>query len=40
MSFEGLWKQDWTAGSRQCNGCSRCHTRGHGQESTSSMHWH
>ena len=40
MSLEDLWKPDWTAGSRQCNGCSRYRTSGHGQGSTSDMHWH
>lgn len=37
MSLKDLWRPDWTAGSRQCQGHSRCRTRGHGQGSTSAM---
>lgn len=31
MSLKGLWRPDWTAGSRQCQDCGRCRTRGRGQ---------
>ena len=41
MSLKDLWRPDWTAGSRQCQDCSRCPTRRRGQGSTSAMprHW-
>lgn len=37
MSVKDLWRPDYTEGSRQCQGCSRYRTRGHGQGSTSAM---
>lgn len=40
MSLKDLWRPGWTAGSRQCQGCSRCRTRGRGQGSTSAMPRH
>ena len=40
MPLKGLWRPGLTAGSRQCQGCSRCRTRGRGQGSTSAMPRH
>ena len=41
MSLKDLWRPGWTAGSRQCQDCGRCRTRGRDQGSTSAMprHW-
>ena len=37
MPLKDLWRLGRMAGGRQCQGCSRCCTRGYGQESTSAM---
>lgn len=42
MSLKGLWRPDWTTGSLQCQGCSRCRIRiqGRGQGSMLAMPRH